>query len=544
MAPIVALAGFMGAGKTSVGELLARSLGWRFVDLDTEFEKRHPEGIARFFAEKGEAAFRAEEWRLLRAVLEGAWRTNQEESGGEGLVLALGGGTLETREAAETLHQCATVFYLKISPETAWRRVKGSDRPLAQDQAVFLERFFRRQALYEEAADWVIPADNRSVGEIVGDIAWVVKDLGLPSTRTWGRFVALTHRRSIIMGGPGALLTTPQLAKLFTPQGQRIFLITDENVFWAWGSRLLQYLGEQSRVATLIVAQGEQSKSVKTLVSCWEWLAKQGARRDDLVVALGGGVVGDLAGFAAATYQRGVPLWQIPTTLLAQVDSSVGGKTAVNLPAGKNLVGAFYQPDLVVIDPVALDTLPPHVYRAGLAEVVKYALLASWSFVSFLESNAPTILAREPSVLARLVKRCVLCKADIVEQDETETGLRAVLNFGHTVAHALEKVVGYGRLSHGEAVSLGLVAALVVSEKLLGLDPEVRMRTTSLLETFGLPTSWEISNIDAITAATAYDKKARAGSAGYVGLRQVGQPVIGLDVSPSLLREALEVITR
>ncbi|MCX8032797.1 MAG: 3-dehydroquinate synthase [Thermoleophilia bacterium] len=544
MAAVVALAGFMGAGKTSVGEMLASSLGWRFVDLDTEFERRHPEGIARFFAEKGEAAFRAEEWRLLRTILEDACFANREESEGEGLVLSLGGGTLEIQEAAEALEQCATVFYLKISPETAWRRVQGSDRPLAQDQAVFLDRFFRRQELYEDAADWVIPADNRSVGEIVEDILWVVKDARASTAGSWGRFVVLTQRRSRIMGAAGALLATPQLAKPFTAQGQRIFLITDENVFWAWGSRLLSCLGQQSRVATLIVAQGEQSKSVRTLASCWEWLAEQGARRDDLVVALGGGVVGDLAGFAAATYQRGVPLWQIPTTLLAQVDSSVGGKTAVNLPAGKNLVGAFYQPDLVVIDPVTLDTLPTHVYRAGLAEVVKYALLKSWSFFSFLERNASQILAREPYVLARLVKRCVLCKAEIVEQDETEMGPRAVLNLGHTVAHALEKVVGYGKLSHGEAVSLGLVAALVVSEKLLGLDPEVRMRTTCLLETFGLPVSWEISNIDAITAATAYDKKARARSAGYVGLQQVGQPVIGLDVSPSLLREALEVITR
>ena len=544
MAAVVALAGFMGAGKTVVGEQLASSLGWRFVDLDSEFEKRHPEGIARFFADKGELAFRVEELSLLEEILAGATQNGSEEGAPAGLVLALGGGTVETPQAVELLGKHAITFHLKVTPGTAWSRVQGTDRPLAKDHAVFSERFSRRRDLYEQAADWIVPVENRSPSQVVEDILWVLRTVGTCFPRTWGRLLASTQRRSTVIGGAGSLLRAERLLAPLFAAGQRVFVITDENVFFAWGSHVLSLLDAHCPTATLVIPPGEQSKSIQTLARCWEWLASCRAHRDDLVVALGGGVIGDLAGFAAATYQRGMSLWQTPTTLLAQVDSSVGGKTAVNLPAGKNLVGTFYQPDMVIIDPLVLDTLPEHTYQSGLAEVVKYALLSSSSFFSFLENNTSAILARDPDILALLIKRCVLCKAEVVEQDETENGFRAVLNLGHTVAHALEKVLGYGTISHGEAVSLGLMVALRLSEELLGLDKEVRARTACLLEQFGLPTSWELADLDIILAATVSDKKARAGSTNYVGLEQIGKPVTGLNPSLTLLREALEVIVR
>ncbi|OFV84466.1 MAG: hypothetical protein A2W26_13750 [Acidobacteria bacterium RBG_16_64_8] len=257
-------------------------------------------------------------------------------------------------------------------------------------------------------------------------------------------------------------------------------------------------------------------------------------------MALGGGVIGDLAGFAAATYQRGVSLWQIPTSLVAQVDSSVGGKTGINLELGKNLVGAFYQPDLAVVDPVTLGTLPRDEYINGLGEVVKYGLLHTGSLFTRLEENSEAVVERDPGVVGDLVKKCVTYKAAVVEEDERDQGRRAVLNLGHTTAHALEVARGYGSISHGRAVALGLLVALVVSERLLGLDRSIRDRTLGLLDSFGLPRVTELPDMESLLAAVGRDKKTLASTRGFVGLRAIGDPVWGLDVPAVIMREALE----
>jgi 3-dehydroquinate synthase len=261
-----------------------------------------------------------------------------------------------------------------------------------------------------------------------------------------------------------------------------------------------------------------------------------------VVVALGGGVVGDLAGFAAATYQRGVSLWQVPTTTLSQVDSSVGGKTAINLGAGKNLVGAFYQPDLVIVDPMTLTTLADDDYVGGLGEVVKHALLASPRALGRLEADAAGIRERDPAVVGRMVNESIGFKVSVVQDDEREWGRRTVLNLGHTIAHAIELVEGLGSMGHGCAVSLGLMVALAVSEDLLGLDPSVRVRVGALLSDFGLATTMPLPSVDLLLAAAGGDKKVRAGTRGFVGLRALGDPVWGLDVSREQLIKSLGVI--
>jgi 3-dehydroquinate synthase len=259
---------------------------------------------------------------------------------------------------------------------------------------------------------------------------------------------------------------------------------------------------------------------------------------------LGGGVVGDLAGFVAATYHRGVSLWQIPTSLIGQVDSSVGGKTAINLEEGKNLVGAFYQPDLVVIDPTVLSTLPLAEYVGALGEVVKHAVLASEDDLEWLERNSVLVRERDTTTLSELVKRNVWFKAGVVEEDEREGGRRAMLNLGHTTAHALETAMGYGRLNHGQAVALGILVSMAVSEELLGLDRTVRERTTSLMRVLGLEVTAELPPAGVVVRATMRDKKVKSGSSGNVGLRAPGAPVWGMDVSPEVLGRALEVISQ
>ena len=540
MAPLVALAGFMGSGKSSVGALCAGLLGWRFLDLDDEIARSADMTIAEVFQRHGERAFRLREIEALREVLS---RSEQDGGRSGGLVLALGGGTLQNPEAAGMLEERGGVVFLDVDADRAWERARGGARPLAQDRDDFTALLAARHPTYESVADWILPVGERSVEDIAGEITSMVRAAGPAWSKTWGVKLVSTERCSSIVGGPGCLASLRMLAAETAANGSRLFVVTDQNVEQAWGAAIRDLFGQSAAEGrTVAVAAGEQSKTVDGLRSCWEWLASQGARRDDIVVALGGGVVGDLAGFAAATYQRGVGFWQIPTSLLAQVDSSVGGKTAVNLEAGKNLVGAFYQPELVVIDPETLGTLPGAEFTNGLGEVVKYGLLSGETLFGALERQRELLRQRDTSVMSEVVKTCVRYKAAVVEEDELDAGRRAVLNLGHTTAHALELSLGFGRLEHGEAVALGVLVALAVSERLLGLDTAVRQRTGVLLQELGLPTRLDLPSSDTIRAAAARDKKATAASSGFVGLRSLGEPVWGLDLPSDLFDHALGVI--
>ena len=536
MAPLLVLTGFMGSGKTRVGRRVAELLGWSFTDLDDQIVEADGIGIPEFFASRGELAFRAREFELLAAFLE-------KEEDGRGRVLSLGGGTLENPAAAALVRGRQTLVYLDVDPATAWRRAQGRARPLARDRQRFETLLANRRVTYEDVAGWLIPVGGRSIETLAQEIAEIARSNAMRPGSAWGRRLASTARASLILGGSEALLTLRQPPLVARGPGSRLFVITDENVKRAWGDRVLALLREGGLVGDMLtLAAGEKSKSAATLERCWDWLAGCGARRDDTVVALGGGVVGDVAGLAAATYQRGISLWQIPTSLLAQVDSSVGGKTGINLEAGKNLVGAFYQPDLVVADPITLGSLPEEEYTNGLGEVVKYGLLHSGTLFATLEENHGAVEERDPELVGDLVKKCVTYKAAVVEQDERDQGRRAVLNLGHTMAHALEVTQGYGALSHGRAVGLGLLVALAVSERVLSLDRSVRDRTLGLLRSFGLPVVTELPDSPSVLKAAGRDKKVVSGTRGFVGLRAIGDPVWGLDVPDSVLLDALEVI--
>lgn len=539
MAAFVALTGFMGSGKSSVGALAAVLLDCRFVDLDEEIVKAEGMPIVELFALHGEAEFRRREVQALRNVLASV---GGSEAPYPGVVLALGGGTLETPEAAALLRDRGGVVYLDVDEHTAWDRARGEGRPLAQDRGEFARLFASRRPIYERAADWTLPVDDLDPARLARQVATAVGMAGACWQNSWGLRLAGTERPSTILGGRGCLTALQVKSAEVSERGARVYTITDENVGRAWGGRVLELLGPAAGAEPLVLPAGERSKTVDSLSTCWDWLAARGARRDDVVLALGGGVVGDVAGFAAATYQRGVGLWQVPTSLLAQVDSSVGGKTAIDLPAGKNLAGAFYQPDFAVIDPDTLETLPESEYANGLGEVVKYGLLAGDELFAALEEEQQRIARRDSALLSDLIKRCVRYKAVVVSEDERDTGRRAVLNLGHTAAHALEIGLGYGVLGHGEAVGLGLLVALAVSERLLALDQEVRKRTKALLQELGLPVSVALPAMEALEAAAARDKKVVAGSTGFVGLRAVGDPAWKLALPEGLFMEALEVI--
>jgi 3-dehydroquinate synthase len=298
--------------------------------------------------------------------------------------------------------------------------------------------------------------------------------------------------------------------------------------------------GFRTRLA--VTPAGEESKSQADLSRLYDALYELAADRNTAVVAVGGGVVGDLAGFAAATYNRGLPLVMVPTSLLAMVDSAVGGKTGINHPKGKNLIGAFHQPACVWIDTALLDTLPEREYRSGEAEVVKYGVILDADLFAHLEAKAPEILARNSEALAHIVSRSCRLKADVVEKDEREeTGLRAVLNYGHTFAHAFETVGGYGAWLHGEAVAAGMACAAKLAEKRRMVGQELRLRQNALLDAFSLPTKPKSEwRTDDLIAAMKRDKKAAAGRMRFVLPTRIGEVRLIDDVPEELVRDVLE----
>ncbi|HEX5222773.1 MAG TPA: 3-dehydroquinate synthase [Verrucomicrobiae bacterium] len=324
--------------------------------------------------------------------------------------------------------------------------------------------------------------------------------------------------------------------------GHRCAIITDTNVGREYAkpayNSLLRAGFEPSLV---IVPAGETAKSLKSVQSCYNRLALHRLERKSFIIALGGGVVGDLAGFVAATYLRGIPFVQVPTTLLAHVDSSVGGKVGVNLKAGKNLVGAFYQPRLVLCDLDALTTLPGREFRAGLAEIIKYGIIFDASLFARLERDLSRFLRRDTKFLEEVIARCCQIKANVVGQDETESGLRAILNFGHTIGHGLEAISSYGRYLHGEAIAIGQVAAAKLSREFAGLKEKDVDRIANLFKRAGLPTDLKVttSQRPKLLAAMKLDKKVTDGELKFVLAKRIGKVVWGQRVPTTAIEAAL-----
>jgi 3-dehydroquinate synthase len=340
-----------------------------------------------------------------------------------------------------------------------------------------------------------------------------------------------------LLAGPGALEQLPR-ALAEAGFGGRLFVVADAHALALHGQRLAAVLPAAPRLG---MSGQEADKTLDNVARVWDWLVEQGAQRQDAVVAFGGGVVCDLAGFAAACYLRGIGLVNAPTTLLAQVDAAVGGKTGVNHPRGKNLIGAFFQPLCVVADTGLLATLSPRAFAAGMAEVAKMAMILDADLFGRLEEVAAALGPADAEVLAPLVARSIELKADIVEHDERESGDRMLLNYGHTVGHALEAGAGYGVLLHGEAVAVGMQAAACIAQKLEMLIPACAGRQTELLRALHLPLRWS-TPVDDVVARLALDKKRAGSRQRWVLAEGIGAGRIRDDVPPMLAREAIAAI--
>lgn len=355
--------------------------------------------------------------------------------------------------------------------------------------------------------------------------------------------VPLGDRSYSILIGPG-LLTRLGADCRKLGLGRRCAIITDDHVATHFARATADSLKDAGFDGAVVSFKaGESSKSLRTLSDCHDQLAAQKLERKSFIVALGGGVAGDLAGFVAATYLRGIDFVQVPTTLLAQVDSSVGGKTGVNLKAGKNLVGAFYQPRLVVCDLDTLKTLPDREFRSGLAEVIKYGIIYDARFFGWLEKNLPALIQRDPKALTHAIARSCEIKAAVVGEDEKEGGLRAILNFGHTIGHAIEAISSYNKFLHGEAISIGQIAAARLSNRLTGLPAPDVERIKNLFQNAGLPVSLKLTRPkrEKLFDAMKLDKKVRDGQIKFVLAERIGKVRWGVNVPHKLIHEILDV---
>lgn len=350
--------------------------------------------------------------------------------------------------------------------------------------------------------------------------------------------ISLGDRSYPIVIGPALLDDASTWANL--PRATTGLIVTNTTVAPLYAQRLRDALGSRHQtIHTVVLPDGEEFKTWQTLNLIFDALLHNGSDRKTVLYALGGGVVGDMTGFAAACYMRGVPFVQVPTTLLAQVDSSVGGKTAINHPLGKNMIGAFYQPLLVVCDLDTLKTLPARELSAGLAEIIKYGPIADMAFLDWIEASLDALLARDPAALAHAVKRSCEIKAWVVGQDEREAGLRAILNFGHTFGHAIESGLGYGEWLHGEGVGCGMVMAAHLSHRLGMIDEALVQRLTQLIRRAGLPVAGPKLGADRYLELMRVDKKAEAGEIRFVLINKPGSAVMRA-APDALVREVIE----
>jgi len=492
--PAIVFIGFMGAGK-SAALAVEEAAGRTTADTDRLLERQLGMTIEEFFAREGEIAFRAREEELVLGAL-------AEAAGG---AVALGGGSVLSEPVREALSD-HVVVWLEVDAETAWSRAAGRGRPLARDRGAFEALLAERTPIYEALADVVVPSDDKAA--IAAAIAATRETaergpLGKGARMIWAASRSGSYPifvgRGLLGAGGGE----------WWPCAGRPFCVTDATV----GPLYLERL--PAMAATVEVPPGEEAKSMAEAERVLRELAQAGMNRDDHLVALGGGVVGDLGGFCAHLYQRGVPVVQVPTTLVAQVDSAYGGKTGVDLPEGKNYAGAYQLPAAVLADTDTLASLPPADLAAGFVEALKTGLLAGGS----LWERVRSIESLDPAALDDVVFACARYKCEVVAAD-----------------HAIEAAGGYGRYRHGEAIGLGVLAALRLSEA-----PALRAEVEAVLVRHGLPTRLDAgADVEAILALLQRDKKRTAAGVGFVLLAEPGEPRIGQLVEPARVRAAVE----
>ncbi len=535
------LTGLSGSGKSSVGRRVSELLRWDFIDTDTLLSERYGMPVGQILIEFGEQRFRQMESEAL--IL---------SADHECVVIATGGGAVISEANRTFMQEHGLTFYLETSVEIAWRRVqeqihqsgKSAERPLVvgtDGQRRLQSLFLARKAWYEEAV--VCISTNEDSLDIISKrvVAFALTN-GYLSTSTQSQETVtlqlgkVTSRAIVEWGG---LRHLPQYLKS-SGFSQRVFIVTDSGIGRLYSEPILSLLLDAGFVPQIFtISAGEASKSIWSWQQILNWLVEQKAEQREPIIVVGGGVIGDLAGFVAATYHRGVPLIQIPTSLLAQVDSAIGGKTGINHPLGKNLIGAFYQPGLIIVDPAFLLTLPERVYLEGWAEIVKYGMILDADLFEMLEDHSSSLYARDATLLTKIITRCIQLKMDVVQRDERDGGLRNILNYGHTFGHALEVLTDYGSWLHGEAVAVGMEVAAWIAVARGLLTNEHALRQRELLLSLYLPLRCPGVDTISVLEKMQRDKKVRAGHMRWILPTQIGRAEIYDDVPLALIEEAV-----
>ena len=528
------LIGFSGTGKSAVGRSVARLLGWAFADADELIVERADKSIDRIFADDGEPTFR----RLERDII-------VEMTTRERIVISTGAGSVMHDDSLGTMLASGLVVALEAHSETIYKRLSsiaeedgaeamvrpmlrsgGSDDPLGRIESLKRER----QWVYARA-HWTVTTDAMSAEQAAHEVVRAWRKLG--AAQTWRDDPDLAATVTVEQGaypvfvGWGTL--EQQLGQRLAESGftGRAHIICDTNVVHPYGRAAQRSLhAADIEMGLFTFPAGEASKSLETATVLYEWLAEHRVERGDVIIAVGGGVVGDLAGYVAATFLRGIRLVQVPTSLTAMVDSSIGGKTAVDLPVAKNMVGAFHHPMMVLADVSALKTLPERALREGWAEAIKHGFALEAPLVDFYEQHAEALLSLDPKLTTEAVARNAAVKARIVTEDERETsGRRMLLNYGHTIGHGIEAAAGYDAYLHGEAVAIGMTGAARLGMMEGVTSAEIVEHQASLIARFGLPSSYAGVAPEAIIQAMSRDKKTTAGQVSWVFLEEVGRAV-------------------
>jgi shikimate kinase/3-dehydroquinate synthase len=532
----IILIGMMGSGKSTVGRALAKQLNKVFVDSDVEIQQRTGVSIPHIFDVEGEDGFLQRESTEIESIVN---RNN--------IVLATGGGAILLAVSRASMMRNGIVVYLQANVNELWQRTRhDKNRPLLQTEnplAKLAELYEQRNQFYLDVADIVIQTGRQSVHslmlQLVERIEWYRgkaterKSMGNKLT------VELKDRSYDIFIGTN-LLGNIELLTAHIPK-KRVAIVTNTTVAPLYLSPLVEKLSAAGIDSTcVILPDGESYKTSATLNLIFDKLLESRCERSTPLIALGGGVIGDMTGFAAATYLRGVPFIQIPTTLLSQVDSSVGGKTGINHPLGKNMIGAFYQPQVVLADISTLSTLSDNELSAGLAEVIKYGLIRDLAFLGWLEKNMEALVARDVQALQYAITRSCENKAEVVGADEKESGERALLNLGHTFGHAIESGMGYGVWLHGEAVAAGTVMAADLSCRMGWISTEDLQRVRNIFIRANLPVASPKLGNEKYLELMGMDKKVEGGKIRFILLKKLGHAVIESEVPLTLLNETLE----
>ncbi len=543
---IIFLIGFSTTGKSGVARMVAGELGWGYMDTDEEIVKLAGKSIPELFDQEGEEHFRELERQVLGEAAEG-----------DDMVVATGGGIVLAPRNRELMARRGMVVCLEAQPRTIHQRlVKDTGdgtgpaiRPLlvGADPLARIEQLKAARQPFYDMADSIIHTDDMTLEQVSRETVrgwreWARKrdPARGPGEMAPACTVTTATQSYPVFVGWGWLDCLGEQMVRTLPSGTAV-LISDEAVFSLYGERALKSLSEAGFAPrSFTVPVGEATKTLDTAGRIYDFLVEQRVERGEAVIALGGGRVGDLAGFVAATFLRGLPLVQVPTSLVAMVDAAIGGKVAVNHPRAKNLIGAFYQPLMVLADVQALTTLEGRELASGWAEVIKHGLTLDADLFSFLEDSAGKLMELEPEATTRAIAWSASVKAGVVSEDEKETGRRTILNYGHTIGHGLEAATGYGRFLHGEAVAIGMMGAARLSERLGLMGREVVERQRDLLQRFGLPTSCPGVGLEDVLKAMELDKKVREKEVRWVLPGGVGCVSPRHQVPPEEIRSVLQ----